>query len=84
MWSFLPKLSFPIAALCNCSYNNVADLYFIQLMQSQGKSLGRVYAETNFPTEQLGSFIRLCLSDGNFPGFVEAVEKEMNHLTGGK
>ena len=53
-------------------------------MQCQDKSLGRAYAETNFPTEQLGSFIRLCLTDGNFPGFVEAVEKEMNHLTGGK
>lgn len=55
-----------------------------QSLQSSSKTLCRAYAETNFPTEQLGSFIRLCLTDANFPGFVEAVEKEMNLLTEGK
>lgn len=46
----------------------------------EGKPLGLAYASTNFPTEQLGAFIRLCLTDSNFPGFVEAVEKEMNSV----
>lgn len=50
-------------------------------MTSQGHSLGRAYAETNFPTEQLGAFIRLCLTDSNFPGFVESVERELNTMT---
>ena len=58
--------------------------YSSQSMQSSSKTLCRAYAETNFRTEQLGSFIRLCLTDVNFPGFVEAVEKEMNLLIGGK
>ena len=44
------------------------------------KPLGRAYAETDLPTEQLSAFIRLCLSDSNFPGFVEAVEKELNQI----
>jgi hypothetical protein len=51
-----------------------------KLLQTQGKSLGRAYADTNFPTEQLGQFIRLCLTDANFPGFVESVERELNRI----
>eukprot|EP00731_Ephydatia_muelleri_P010875 Em0005g1461a len=50
------------------------------LVTSQGHTLGRAYAETNFPTEQLGAFIRLCLTDSNFPGFVESVERELNSM----
>ena len=46
------------------------------MVQTQGKSLGRAYADTNLPTEQLGQFIRLCLTDANFPAFVESVERE--------
>jgi hypothetical protein len=53
-----------------------------KLLQTQGNPLGLAYAHTNFPTEQLGGFIRLCLTDANFPGFVEAVEKELNSMTG--
>ena len=52
----------------------------VQLLQTEGKTLGRAYADTNFPTEQLGRFIRLCLTDSNFPGFVESVEKELNSM----
>ena len=51
------------------------------MVQAEGKTLGEAYASTNFPTEQLGPFIRLCLTDVNFPGFVEAVEKELNIVT---
>ena len=50
------------------------------LGQSGGQELGAAYRSTNFPTEQLGSFIRLCLTDSNFPGFVEAVEKELQTI----
>ena len=52
-----------------------------QVVQERGQSLEDAYASTNFPTEQLGSFIRLCLTDANFPAFVEAVEKELDALT---
>ena len=52
----------------------------MQLVQTQGKSLGRAYVDTNLPTEQLGQFVRLCLTDANFPAFVEAVEKELNSM----
>lgn len=54
----------------------------MQMLQAETKPLGRAYADTNFPTEQLGAFIRLCLTDTNFPGFVDAVEKELNNVTG--
>ena len=47
-----------------------------------GKPLGKTYADTHLPTQQLGAFIRLCLTDANFPSFVEAVEKELNSITG--
>ena len=53
----------------------------LQVLQTQGKSLGRAYADTNFPTDQLGQFIRLCLTDSNFPAFVDAVEKELANMT---
>ena len=53
----------------------------MKLVQSQGKCLGRAYADTNLPTEQLGQFIRLCLTDANFPAFVESVERELNSMT---
>lgn len=52
--------------------------FLIQAVQAGGQTLGEAYMRTNFPTEQLGSFIRLCLTDANFPGFVEAVEKELS------
>ena len=38
------------------------------------------YAGTNLPTAQLNSFIRLCLTDSNFPSFVDAVEKELSSV----
>ena len=33
------------------------------------------------PQDQLSLMIRLCLTDSNFPAFVEAVEKELTNLT---
>ncbi len=54
---------------------------FFQVVQTGGKSLGVAYGATNFPTEHLESFIRLCLTDANFPSFVEAVESELKSIT---
>ena len=33
------------------------------------------------PKDRLSLLIRLCLTDNNFPAFVEAVEKELTDLT---
>ncbi len=38
------------------------------------------YKSTNLPTDQLQSFITLCLTDSNFPGFVEAVDKSLQDI----
>lgn len=35
----------------------------------------------DIPQDQLSLMIRLCLTDSNFPAFVEAVEKELTNLT---
>lgn len=35
----------------------------------------------DIPHDQLSLMIRLCLTDSNFPAFVEAVEKELTNLT---
>lgn len=43
------------------------------------RELGRAYANTHFPTQQLPLLIRLCLSDSEFPAFVEAIEQELNN-----
>ena len=48
--------------------------------KAPNQPLQQAYAGTNLPTAQLNSFIRLCLTDSNFPDFVEAVEKELNTL----
>lgn len=43
--------------------------------------LPQAYINTShLPTQQLSQFIRLCLTDSTFPGFVEAVEAELNAL----
>ncbi|XP_062510382.1 meiotic recombination protein REC114-like [Corticium candelabrum] len=43
-------------------------------------SMSTAYARTNYSKEQLTSFISLCLSDPNFPMFVEAVKNELEQL----
>ncbi|XP_064383333.1 meiotic recombination protein REC114-like isoform X2 [Halichondria panicea] len=50
-------------------------------VSTDGKSLGKAYANTNFPVSQLSDFIRLCLTDSNFPAFVGAAEKELRNIT---
>lgn len=44
----------------------------------------KAYESTNIPVSRLGLFIRLCLTDSNFPSFVEAVEKELSELVSAK
>ncbi|KAL9963285.1 hypothetical protein ACROYT_G032470 [Oculina patagonica] len=41
----------------------------------------RTSSHTDIPQDQLSLMIRLCLTDSNFPAFVEAVEKELTNLT---
>ena len=43
--------------------------------------MSTAYANTDYPTEQLSSFIQLCLTDPNFPAFVEKVEEELKKIT---
>ena len=66
---------------CIYIYGALLIFCFLQAISSKGKSLGRAYSETNFPVSQLGEFIRLCLTDTNFPNFVETVEREMANIT---
>ncbi|KAK3699601.1 hypothetical protein QZH41_014298, partial [Actinostola sp. cb2023] len=47
---------------------------------SRPSDMQKAYESTNIPTSRLGLFIRLCLTDSNFPAFVEAVEKELSEL----
>ena len=42
--------------------------------------LGQAYAECFTPEEDLRSFIRLCLTDQSFPGFVDKVDKELGNI----
>ena len=42
--------------------------------------LGIAYQTTGFPTAQLPALVQLCLTDSNFPAFVEAVDKELTKL----
>uniref|UniRef100_A0A8C3W1Q9 REC114 meiotic recombination protein n=1 Tax=Catagonus wagneri TaxID=51154 RepID=A0A8C3W1Q9_9CETA len=50
------------------------------LLASQ--KLPLVYEQSAWNAEELGSFLRLCLMDQNFPAFVEEVEKELKKLLG--
>ncbi|KAI6652742.1 Meiotic recombination protein [Oopsacas minuta] len=42
------------------------------------------FSGTNYPTEHIRFFIQVCLTDPSFPGFVKAVEQEMEQLFGQK
>ncbi|XP_005656345.1 meiotic recombination protein REC114 isoform X2 [Sus scrofa] len=46
------------------------------------EKLPLVYEQSPWNAEELGSFLRLCLMDQNFPAFVEEVEKELKKLLG--
>ncbi|XP_053575279.1 meiotic recombination protein REC114 [Bombina bombina] len=45
------------------------------------EDVGTIYQHSILSTDELGSFLRLCLLDQHFPAFVEAVEKELQKLT---
>ncbi|KAL5013118.1 hypothetical protein ScPMuIL_007388 [Solemya velum] len=51
------------------------------LSSNVGAKLPLAYHQhTSLPTEHIGTFLKLCLSDVNFPAFVEAVDKELSIL----
>ncbi|XP_064653022.1 meiotic recombination protein REC114-like [Lineus longissimus] len=47
-------------------------------------NLPLAYAQTNLPTEQIGTMVRLCLADPNFPAFVGQVEQELKKIKNDK
>ena len=52
----------------------------VQEMMVNKVPLGQAYAECFIPEEDLRSFIRLCLTDQSFPGFVDKVDKELGNM----
>lgn len=58
------------------------DFFLLQITSVESR-LDAVQSSSNLitPQDQLSLMIRLCLTDSNFPDFVEAVEKELKSLT---
>ncbi|XP_022808314.1 meiotic recombination protein REC114-like [Stylophora pistillata] len=61
----------------------VLSSYFLVQITSVESRLDAVHSGSHLdiPQDQLSLMIRLCLTDSNFPDFVEAVEKELKNLT---
>lgn len=58
------------------------DVFALQITSSEPRRDGlRTSSHIDIPQDQLSLMIRLCLTDSNFPAFVEAVEKELTNLT---
>lgn len=57
------------------------DFFLLQITLVESR-LDAVQSGSNLiaPQDQLSLMIRLCLTDSNFPDFVEAVEKELKAL----
>ena len=58
--------------------------YELVLQISSSESVSDVSQPTgqmSVPQDRLSLLVRLCLTDSNFPAFVEAVEKELQSLT---
>lgn len=55
--------------------------HYLSLMTSIGSKSGKDTAQaeaawfTNWPTDRLIELVKLCLNDGNFPGFVRQVQE---------
>ena len=45
-----------------------------------GLNIPSVYQDIQVPPDQIGTMVRLCLSDPNFPALVELVEKEVEKI----
>lgn len=57
-------------------------LYVLQISSSQSRQdVPQLTGHMGVPQDRLSLLIRLCLTDSNFPTFVEAVEKELTNLT---
>ncbi|XP_066488977.1 meiotic recombination protein REC114 [Tiliqua scincoides] len=57
---------------------SVAEL--AQSVLTSNSKLPLAYQQSTWKAEDLGSFIRLCLLDRNFPAFVEEVEKQLEKI----
>lgn len=56
--------------------------YGIQVSSSESRDFAnQCIGHVGVPQDRLNLLIRLCLTDSNFPAFVEAVEKELTSLT---
>ena len=53
-----------------------------EILISQDSELPNMFAGTNYPTDLIRYFIQACLTDPSFPGFVKAVQEELNILIG--
>ncbi|XP_075064414.1 meiotic recombination protein REC114 isoform X2 [Mixophyes fleayi] len=51
------------------------------MLSQRVNDLGTTYQYPALSVVELGSFLKLCLLDKDFPAFVEAVEQELNKLT---
>lgn len=62
---------------------SLTSIFFLSQITSVESRLDAVQSGSNLiaPQDQLSLMIRLCLTDSNFPDFVEAVEKELKSLT---
>lgn len=65
-----------------CNLFSTLSFISLQVLSSNvGAKLPLAYHQhTSLPTEHIGTFLKLCLSDVNFPAFVEAVDKELSIL----
>ena len=55
--------------------------FVLQISSSESVSDVSQSGQMSVPQDRLGLLVRLCLTDSNFPAFVEAVEKELQSLT---
>lgn len=53
----------------------------LQHVLTSNSELPLAYQQSIWKAEDLGSFIRLCLLDRNFPAFVEEVERQLAKIT---
>ena len=53
-----------------------------EILINPDSELPSIFAGTNYPTELIRYFIQACLTDPSFPGFVKAVQEELDILIG--
>ena len=51
-----------------------------EILISPDSEMPSIFPGTNYPTDQIRYFIQTCLTDPSFPGFVKAVQEELDIL----